>query len=164
MRLLLVFLGVWFILPRSAAESMTVGSFVLHDQNATERQYHFPKNKISVLVIADRGGSDQLEPWIARLYSRYGDRIDIDGIADVSIIPPAFHGMFRAAFRRKLVYPVMLDWTGSVVNRFKYQKGEANLFVVDRRGNIMARVSGSVTDEGVERLFRAVDRASDRRP
>ena len=62
-------------------------------------------------------GSNQLAPWIQALHDRYGQRIDIDGVADVSMIPnvPSL-GMFREAFRKRLAYSVMLDWEGAVVS------------------------------------------------
>ena len=33
------------------------------------------------MTVADRAGSEQLEPWIRSLYERYGSQIDIDGVA-----------------------------------------------------------------------------------
>lgn len=153
--LILLALGV----PVFAAPVEKLGDFELADQDETRRSYRFPKARVSVMAIADHKGSDQLAPWIERLYQRYERRIDIDGVADVSMIPAPFHGMFRRAFKKQLAYPVMLDWQGAVVGQFGYEKAVANIYVIDHHGNIVARRSGTVSDAGVRDIARAIDRA-----
>ena len=111
------------------------------------------------MTVADRKGSAQLAPWIQRLHDRYGARIDIDGVADVSMIPKPFQPMLRAAFRKQLAYPVMLDFDGAVVQQFGYAKGVANIYVIDRRGRILKQVTGPLSDEGLRDLTADIDRA-----
>ena len=81
----------------AAAPVERLSDFELTDQNAKTRSYRFPKAKVTVMTVADHKGSDQLAPWIQALHDRYRKRIDIDGLADVSMIPKLFHGMFREA-------------------------------------------------------------------
>ena len=100
-----------------------VSDFALSDQNSVCRRYSFPKEKVTAMTVADRAGSDQLEPWIRSLYERYGTQIDIDGVADVSMVPQSLHGVVRALFRNRLTHSVMLDWDGSVVKRLQYEPG-----------------------------------------
>lgn len=132
--------------------------FDLTDQDSQSRSYHFPKSKVTLMTVADHKGSDQLAPWIQRIYGRYEKRIDIDGIADVSMIPKPFQSMFREAFRKKLTRSVMLDWGGSVVKQFDYQKSVANIYVIDHGGRIVKRIAGPVSDAGEQELFREIDR------
>ena len=141
-----------------AAPVEKLTDFDLTDQDAKPRSYRFPKTKITVMTVADHKGSDQLAPWIQRLYDRYEKRIDIDGVADVSMIPKPFHNMFRVAFRKQLTRSVMLDWGGSVVKQFGYTKGIANLYVIDRNGRIVKQIVGPVTDAGERELTREIDR------
>lgn len=143
----------------SAAPLVKLRAFELPDQHEKSRSYRFPKSKVTVMTVADHKGSDQLAPWIQCLHDRYADRIDIDGVADVSIIPSAFHGMFRKAFRKQLAYSVMLDWSGEVVKQFAPVKGVANIYVIDRRGQILKRITGPVNDEAIRELQGEVDRA-----
>ena len=158
MRLLLAtFLAA--AMPLAAKSVNKLSDFTLADQHSVSRTYQFPKSKVTVITVADHKGSDQLAPWIERLYSRYEKRIDIDGVADVSMIPKPFHSIFRAAFKKQLTYSVMLDWQGSVVNQLGYRKGVANLYVIGRDGRILKQVTGPVTDSGFEELTREVDRA-----
>ena len=144
-----------------AAPVEKLTDFELTDQNAATRRYHFPKAKVTVMTVADHKGSDQLAPWIQRLHDRYGKRIDIDGVADVSMIPKPFHNIFREAFRKRLTYSVMLDWGGSVVKQFGYTKAVANIYVIDRRGCIVKQITGPVSDEAMRQLTREIDRAVD---
>ncbi len=141
-----------------AAPVEKLADFDLTDQDAKPRAYRFPKTKITVMTVADHKGSDQLAPWIQRIYDRYEKRIDIDGIADVSMIAKPFQAMFREAFRKQLTRSVMLDWDGSVVKQFGYTKGVANLYVIDRRGRIVKEFSGPVTDAAERELTREIDR------
>ena len=153
---LLALIGLHTAALAAPVEKLT--DFELTDQNAATRSYRFPKAKVTVMTVADNKGSDQLAPWIQKLHDRYQDRIDIDGIADVSMIAKPFQAMFREAFRRQLTRSVMLDWDGSVVKQFGYTKGVANLYVIDRRGRIVKEFSGPVTDAAERELTREIDR------
>jgi len=136
-----------------------LSDFTLTDQNLKTRNYRFPKSKVTVMTVADHKGSEQLAPWIQRLHDRYENRIDIDGVADVSMIPRPFHGVLREAFRKEVTHSVMLDWGGSVVKQFGYAKGVANIYVINRRGRITKHLNGLVTDEAILELTREIDRA-----
>jgi hypothetical protein len=94
------------------------------------------------MTVAARAGSEQLEPRIRSLYERYGSQIDIDGVADVSMVPKPLHGVVRARFRSRLTHSVMLDWDGSVVKRLQSEPGVANISVIDRGGSILKRITG----------------------
>jgi hypothetical protein len=133
--------------------------FELTDQEAKKRIYRFPKTKVTVMTVADRKGADQLAPWIQPVYDRYQNQIDIDGIADVSMIPKLFQPILREAFKKRLEYSVMLDWGGSVVKQFAYKKNVANIYVIDRGGRIVQRLTGAVRNEALRALFRAIDAA-----
>ncbi|HSZ79796.1 MAG TPA: hypothetical protein VK775_20480 [Chthoniobacterales bacterium] len=133
--------------------------FELTDQEAKKRIYRFPKTKVTVMTVADRKGADQLAPWIQPVYDRYQNQIDIDGIADVSMIPKLFQQILREAFKKRVEYSVMLDWDGSVVKQFAYKKNVANIYVIDRGGRIVQRLTGAVRNEALRALFRAIDAA-----
>ena len=151
-----------FILLHTVALAASVeklSDFVLTDQDSKKRSYRFPKEKVTVMTIADHKGSDQLTPWIKSMHDRYGKRIDIDGVADVSMIPGPFQGMFREAFRKKLTYSVMLDWGGAVVKEFGYTKGVANIYVIDRDGRIVKHAIGSFDAATARELFTIIDSA-----
>ena len=137
----------------------TLNNFELTDQDGKLRRYHFPRSKVTVMTVAGRKGYEQLAPWIRKIYERYEKRIDIEGVADVSMIAWPFRRMFRTAFKKQLTYSVMLDWEGSVVRQFNYKRGVANVYVIDRRGRILKQVSGPVNNNAMRELTREIDRA-----
>ncbi len=137
-------------------------AFTLKDQHQTTHDYQFPRPKISVLIFADYAGSAQLENWIRPIYGRYRDTITIDGVAELSSVPRLIRGMVRAAFRDRLARPVMLDWSGSVSTDYRYQKGEANLFVIDPDGRILLKVVGAISDAKFQRVRNTIDRQLNR--
>jgi hypothetical protein len=136
-----------------------LGDFELTDQHDKPRTYRFPKLKVTVMTLADHQGSGSLAPWIQHIHDRYEQKIDVDGVADVSMIPKPFHNMFRSAFRKQLKRSVMLDWSGEVVKQFHYEKGVPNIFVIDREGRIVAHASGGISDDAMRKLTREIDRA-----
>ena len=142
-----------------AAPVAKLGNFELTDQEANKRTYRFPKTKVTVMTVADQKGADQLAPWIQRVYDRFQNQIDIDGVADVSMIPKLFQPILREAFKKQLGYSVTLDWNGSVVKQFAYEKNVANIYVIDRGGRIVKRLTGAVSNEALRALFRAIDAA-----
>jgi hypothetical protein len=114
--------------------------------------------KVADFQLTDQKGSDQLTPWIQSIKERYGTRVDIDGIADMSSVPGFLQNRVRKAFREKMSYSVMLDWEGDVVKQFAYAKGVANIYLIDRNGHIVRRTSGPKTDAGLQGLFTELDR------
>lgn len=146
----------------SAEPAAQLPDFELRDQYDAAREYTFPRSKVAVITVADHKGSDQLEPWIAPVHERYGTRIDIDGIADVSIIARPFHGIFRSAFKDRLTRSVMLDWEGEIVRQFDSRRSVANVYVIDRQGRVRARFWGPASPTRLRELFREIDRALSR--
>jgi len=142
-----------------AAPAEKLAGFELSDQHARARTYRFPKARVTVMTVADHQGSAQLPAWIERVYRRFGKRVDIDGVADVSMIPGPFQGMLREAFRKQLTYSVMLDWNGSVVDQFAPTKGLANIYVIDRQGRVVKRMTGPVSDAAMRDLSQAITQA-----
>ena len=114
----------------------------LHDQYDAPQKLSFPSTNITVLTIADKKGSDQVDGWIAALKPRYAGRIKILGIADVGGAPVLVHGKIRKKFQETRPYPVMMDWSGKVCAQLSYKPDVANILVIGRDGAILGRFSG----------------------
>lgn len=143
--------------PATTEAQGKADGFVLKDQYNKTHSYGFPKEKVSVLLFADYKGHSQLEPWLRPLYNRYRDNINIHGVADLSAVPGILQDMVRNAFRKQLDYPVMLDWRGTVSDRYAYQKGLANLLVINCAGKINLRLNGAATDAKLQSVWRHID-------
>ena len=134
-------------------------SIALHDQFDAPQTLSFPATNVTLLTIADKKGSEQIAGWVAPLKQRFGKRIDIRGLADVSTVPRPLRGMIRMKFQKIQTYSVMMDWSGETVKAFTYVPDKANVLVLDGRGQILKRLSGAANPQAVQDLCAAIDRA-----
>lgn len=130
----------------------------LRDQFDSPQKLSFPTTNITLLTIADKKGSAQVDGWIAALKPRCDGRIAIRGLADVGGAPGFVQGRIRKGFQESRKYPVMLDWSGKVCAQFGYKKDEANILVLDRKGIILARFTGTATPGAVAAAVAALDK------
>lgn len=131
--------------------------FELQDQYGARHRVAFPRQRISVLVFADREGSEQLESWVRPLYERYRGAIDIHGVAKLAGVPPPLRPVLRAIFRRAVEYPVMMDWTGRVSEEYAYEACRVNLVVVSPAGRVEYRFNGAATPAELDQCFARID-------
>jgi len=134
-------------------------SIELHDQFDSPQRLNFPATNVVLLTIADKTGAEQVDSWIAAVKPRYADRVEIRGIAEVRGVPAFLRGKVRKKFQQTRQYPVMMDWSGDVCAKFKYQPGVANVFLIARDGSIVGRWTGTATHAAVSELSASVDRA-----
>ena len=134
-------------------------SIELHDQYDAPQKLSFPTTNVTVLTIADKKGSEQIDGWVVELKKRYAGHIALSGIAEVGGVPSLMQGMVRKKFQKLHTYPVMMDWSGVVVKHFNPQKDCANVFVIDAQGRILKRFSGAAGEESLRELYEAIDHA-----
>ncbi|MBK9139718.1 MAG: hypothetical protein IPM17_13290 [Verrucomicrobia bacterium] len=138
--------------PRVAAPQ-----FELSDQFGTNHSFHFPRDKITVVTVCGRKGSDEVAPWTTALGQRFGETIFLQGVADVGGVPGFMRGVIRAMFRKEIKYPVLLDWSGAHSAAFQYDRPSVTVYVVDRQGWIVHRAGGPATPEALGRVIKAVE-------
>lgn len=131
----------------------------LSDQHGALQKLAFPSTNITLLTIADRKGSEQVDGWIAALKPHCAGRIDIRGLADCGGAPSFIQGRIRKKFQEARQYPVMMDWTGQTCARFGYEPGKANLLVLGPDGAIQARFAGEATQGEIRKAKAALDKA-----
>ena len=131
----------------------------LHDQYDALQKFSFPTTNITVLTIADRKGSEQVDGWIAALKPRYAGRIDLRGLADVGGVPGFLQGKIRKRFQETRTYPVMMDWSGKVCARLGYQPDLANILILGRDGSVLGRFTGGAVETNRAAAFDALDKA-----
>lgn len=148
-----------FLVMNTVAANMRAPEFELKDQYGNSQAYRFPNGRVNVLIFGDRKGSGQIEAWVRPLYERYQDRINIKGIAALSSVPSFARGMVTRIFKSQVKYPVLLDWTGGVTQSYGYEAGKANVFVVGPSGEILLRINGTATSQGLEQVKSHISRA-----
>lgn len=134
-----------------------VQSFTLSDQFKKKHTQTFPGTRVIVLALADRKGSEQLEDWITPFYKRYGEQIDIYGVANLKGVPRVMKPLLRKLFRKGLDYPVMMDWSGEVCKALSYDAGKANILILCPKGGVRHRINGKVTEKDLQDCFSKVD-------
>ena len=129
----------------------------LSDQFEAKQSLVFPTTNLTFLVIADKTGSEQLAAWVAPVKEKFGNSVAIVGIADVSAVPRPMRGMVRKKFKKAQAYPVMLDWSGDTVKQFAISPNQANVLLVDYRGNILKRMTGKATAAAIKELCETIE-------
>jgi hypothetical protein len=142
---------------KETAEVRRVHSFTLSDQFKKKHTQAFPGRRVIVLALADHKGSEQLEDWISPFYKRYGEQIDIYGVANLKGVPGFMKPLLRKLFRKGLDYPVMMDWSGEVCKALSYDAGRANILILCPKGGIRYRINGEVTEKDLQDCFSKVD-------
>lgn len=133
--------------------------FTLLDQFGKSTTIKYPCAKVNVFILADREGSKQIEPWVRHLYGTFADQIEIRGIALLKGVPAALRSTVRYIFKKRVNYPVLMDWDGDVTNRFPFKPNCACVVVVNAAGEIVASEFGAISNDGIERIHTAMDNA-----
>jgi hypothetical protein len=142
---------------RAAGPRIPAPQFELADQFGTTHEFRFPRDKVTVLTVCGRKGSDDVAPWTTALGQRFGDAVLLQGIADVGGAPGIMRGLIRAMFRKEVKFPVMLDWSGAHSAAFQYDRQTVTVYVVDRAGFIVRRAGGPATPEALAPVIAAIE-------
>lgn len=131
----------------------------LNDQYDNAHVMSFPATNVIFLTIADRKGSEQIGAWITALKARPAAPVDIRGLADLGGVPGFLRGRIRKQFRETIHYPVMMDWSGKACAKFKYVSDSANIYIIDRNGNLAGHFHGRAGETNLAAAFAVLDKA-----
>lgn len=129
----------------------------LPDQFEKLQKLSFPNTNLTVLTIADRKGSEQIAGWVEPVAKRFGTRVDVLGIADVSAVPRLLRGTVRSAFRKEQTHPVMMDWSGEVVKKFSPKEDVTTVLLIDGSGKILRRFEGAAKAADTQELCKLIE-------
>lgn len=132
--------------------------FTLKDQFLKIHEFKFPREKPTLLTVADKRGSDDIVGWAHPLAEKFGDKIFVDGLADVSSVPGPLKGMVLSRFKKAIQYPVMLDWEGDASRSFNYTKGNANVYLLSKDGRVLQHLAGKADADKLKMLGVAIER------
>lgn len=147
----LVALGVQAGAPTNAPTCIE-----LPDQFEKLQKLSFPNTNLTVLTLADRKGSEQIAGWVEPVAQKFGTRVAVRGIADVSAVPRLLRGTVRSAFRKEQSYPVMMDWSGKEVAKFAPKENVTTVLLIDGQGKILRRYEGVAKKAEVEELCKLI--------
>ncbi len=130
----------------------------LPDQFEQIQKLAFPNTNVTVLTLADRKGSEQIAGWVGPVAKRFGKRVDVRGIADVSAVPWLLRGSVRSGFRKDITHPVMMDWSGAEIKKFAPKADMTTVLLIDGSGKILRRYEGAATPAQLEELFGLIEK------
>lgn len=139
----------------SAADSLQAQrcpNMSLEDQNARAQSIQFPRERPGFWVIAGRHGTGEIAKWVKPVRTTFGDAVDIFGLADVRGIPGIFRPAVRGMVKKGSEWPVLMDWTGDTVGAIFSPGADIEVLVLNKAGQVLVRVSGPVTDDGLQRV------------
>lgn len=131
--------------------------FELKDQFKKPRSITFPRDRVTVLMFADRRSARQAEKWVGALYDRYENRILYEGVGVGKSVPRWERPVICFILRRVTPEPIMLDWNSAIATTYDFQRRRLNLFVVDPAGGIVLKTFGPKTEEAAKHVFDAID-------
>jgi hypothetical protein len=142
-----------------------VGVLALADQYERPFQLTDLRGSVIVLIDGDRTGSQFTGVWGSAVRNRYkssGDqRVAIVYVAHLSSVPAFMRGFVRKKFLGKdSAHPagrILLDWQGTVADRFGFRADMANVYVIDRDGVLRYRGSGKGAATDLDPLFHLID-------
>ena len=129
----------------------------LTDQHSQPHVFAFPQPGVSVLTVADRKGSEQIEAWVRALKTRYPTNLPVEGVADVSSVPAPLRPFIRKKFRDAFAHPVMLDWKGSMVKQLRPARDVANVYALNTNGLVLLHLRGAANATNLAKLFAVLD-------
>lgn len=138
--------------------------FELKDQFDQVHAIKFPSTKPILLTVADKKGSEGIAGWAHPLGEKFGERIQISGLADMSAVPRPLRGFVQGKFKKAITYPTMLDWEGKISGGFKYEKNRPNIYLVARDGRVLRYFSGEADAQRLEELMTAMQTELDSPP
>lgn len=132
--------------------------FTLQDQHGVPFSLRETGGRPLVLIASDREGAKQNPAWRKAVVERYGGRVLILGIADVRKAPFFLKSSVTKDFQKDRAR-ILLDWDGAVFSSYGLLAGVTNIVLIDGKGLIRYRCSGSHEQDASERLFRELDQA-----
>ncbi len=140
-----------------AAEQARCPEVVLEDQHGVRHEIRFPRERPVYIVASTRSGTGKVGGWVKPVVERYGDKVEIFGLADVRGIPQLFRGAVRLMIRDGTPWPVLMDWEAQTFPGLCTPGANIEVMVVGPDGRLRLRHAGESSPEGMEGVFRVLD-------
>ncbi len=150
-----------FLLPVGAESQPMIKAkapdFSLLDQRDQQVSLHQLEGKVIVLVASDKEGTKQNPAWRKVITDRYGERVLMQGVADLRKVPFFLKGSFKRDFQKDQA-SIILDWNGEIFKTYGLAEHVSNIVLIDKKGSVQYLHSGSAEPGAVDGLFREIDR------
>jgi hypothetical protein len=153
--------GVW------AAEGSPKLDYALEDQFGATHTDEDCGDSVVILLGGDRKGSTYIADWGPVLQQAYTREFESGAVCSVGFAhlkgaPFFVKKKIIASFSKEPDAWILLDWKGEISKKWGAEKDAANLYVFDRRGEIVYIVSLREFDQAVfDHIIDAVEKAVD---
>ena len=134
-------------------------SFMLQDQFNKTWSLIGQRNSVVALVVADRDSGRLMGPWVEKLKSSYGSKIQVLGLLDLHSVPGIGRGIAKSRIRSETKDPLMLDWRGDVAKVYTVSSKHPVVVVIDGKGVIRAIQATTFTPQACNAISAAIDSA-----
>lgn len=124
--------------------------FTLRDQFNDTHEYAFPAEKPQLLWVADRHGAWDVLDWFFPLEKAFGEEIGYNAVGALGRAPRILAPFIRHVLRREVPRPILLDWRDDIAEAYAFKAEISNLFVISTSGEVLLRIDGKATPEGLE--------------
>jgi len=131
--------------------------FVLQDQYDKQVATRQWEGRTVILIASDKEGSEQNPAWVKAIRERYGERIVLQGIADVRSVPFFLKNRIKKKFQKDRE-SILLDWDGVVFTSCGLKKNAPNIILIDKSGMMRHIHSGFAEPAAMARLFAEADK------
>jgi predicted transcriptional regulator len=160
MKKLILFITVVLLVGAAGAQPLVnarAPEFTLQDQFDRTFTLRWLEGRTVVLIASDKEGSAQNPAWMKAIREAYGDRLVVQGIADVRTVPFFLKGKIRNDFKKD-AESILLDWKGEVFTAYGLAPKVSNVVLIDKLGTIGFLHSGPADPDALQRLFAVIDR------
>jgi len=133
-------------------------SFTLPDQFEKEWKWEQFKGKNVLLFICDKKGRTYADAWVKPLRTTFGNQCEYVAIGDMSSVPFFLKGFVRGKIRDGMQQPLLLDWSGDVVEYYNCKEDIVNVVMIDKTNTIRYVTKGTGTADEIKAATQEVQK------
>lgn len=137
-----ILMGLIALSMASSCFALAVGeaapAFKLSDQFGKSWDVSALRGSVVVVVAANRDSGRAMGPWFQYLKSKYGSRIQLLGLMQLSGIPGFARGIARNRIKKETSDPLMLDFNGATGKLYEVSGKHPVVVVIDKTGVVRA--------------------------
>ena len=140
--------------------TLVLRPFTLEDQEGRVHSFTGECRTPVVLIVGASSAAGTNTEWDHALTARYGARIAIFRIVDLSAVVRLFESIAKSRIRDGADppgVPILLDWDGAVASQCGLDTRETTLLVAGPRGRVSASFRGAPDDRSLEQAASAID-------
>jgi hypothetical protein len=153
---------VLFTVASALLQDSTLITYQLNDHRGDRHSDAEIRNRVALIIHADREGSHFVGQWGRAIRKALGDSVAEAmvrrvNVADVRELPSLMRPFVGRLFGGKAAVPTLMDWDGVFARSYALPPHTCSVLVVDRSGLIVARAGGREPDSAqVDLIVRAL--------